>query len=80
MPKTQMHENVDYQEAKYCAKILQKRQEAHQAGTSLQFPYHEVNRSISSPPRLDFRRSLMSGLPSLRRDGWTRERQTMSVT
>ena len=30
--------------------------------------------------RLDFRRSLESGLPSLRKDGWTRERQTMSVT
>ena len=30
--------------------------------------------------RLDFHRSLVSGLPFLRRDGWTRERQTMSVT
>ena len=30
--------------------------------------------------RLDFRRSLVSGLPSPRRDGWTRELQTMSVT
>ena len=29
---------------------------------------------------LDFRRSLVSGLPSPRRDGWTREVQTMSVT
>ena len=27
--------------------------------------------------RLDFRRSLVSGLPSPRRDGWTRERQSM---
>ena len=30
--------------------------------------------------RLDFRRSLVSGLPSSRRGGWTRERQAMSVT
>ena len=30
--------------------------------------------------RLDFRRSLVSGLPSPRRDGWTRERQSLSVT
>ena len=30
--------------------------------------------------RFDFRRSLVSGLPSPRRDGWTRELQTVSVT
>ena len=33
----------------------------------------------SSSPRLDFRRSLVSGPPSPKRDGWTREQQTMSV-
>ena len=41
------------------------------------FPLTNYNQFL---PRLDFRRSFLSGVPSQRRDGWTRERQSMFVT
>ena len=59
---TQMHETAGYQEAKYCVNSLHTSQVAHQAGAYLWSLYHEVNRSISTPPWI--RGYPIAGLPS----------------
>ena len=42
---------------------------------------NSLNKKIADlEDRLDFHRSLVSGLPSPRRDGWAREQQSLSVT
>ena len=42
---------------------------------------NSLNKKIADlEDRLDFHRSLVSGLPSPRRDGWVREQQSLSVT